>query len=79
MDYEIIVLWATADEDGGFIEVSRDEETAKEWMKTDEEATQVIQGWGVIYKPTDLMPDDSQDFHYNLQNAEAELKRYLSE
>jgi len=77
--YEIIVLWATADEDGGFIEVSRDEETAREWMKADEEAIEVIQGWGVIYKPTDMMPDDARDFHYKLEDAQKELNAFVLE
>ncbi|WP_090739340.1 hypothetical protein [Paenibacillus sp. Mc5Re-14] len=75
--FEIIKMWATADKDCGFIEVSRDEETAKEWMNADEEATQVIQGWGIIDKLTNLMPDDARDFHYKLEDAQSELNEFM--
>lgn len=75
---EIITLWATADEDGGFIDVSREKGQVVEWLKEDEEAQQIIQGFGVINKTTNLMPDNARDFHYDRKEAEKELASFMS-
>jgi hypothetical protein len=69
-------MWATVDNDGGFINVSRVKEQADEWLEEDEEAVAVIKGFGIIYKPTNLMPDEARDFHYTLQEAESELRHF---
>lgn len=76
--YEIMVLWATADEDGGYIDISRDKAQAEEWLSRDDDAVQIIQGYGVLDKTTNLMPDTASDFHYEKETAEAELASFQS-
>ena len=76
---EIITLWATVDIEGGFIDVSRAKEQADEWLEQNEEAVKVIEGFGILDKETNLMPDNSTDFHYTLEGAEKELRYFNSQ
>ena len=72
--YEIITLWATLDNEGMYIHVSRVKEEVEEWLEKDEEAMQITDGFGIIDKSTNIMPDVAADFHYDLNSALNELK-----
>lgn len=73
--YEIIPLWATADEEGNYLDVSNNLKDVNEWLSDKEnvEATQVIRGYGVVDKIRKLMPDEAIDFHYTKEEAEKKL------
>lgn len=80
---ELIVkeLFATADRDGNYLDVSSNKEDCDKWLSegNDKQATQIIKGYGVFFKDEDLMPDAASDFHYDKEEAEHELAFFSEE
>jgi len=72
-------LFATADKNGHYIDVSPNIAECQEWLKEDDnkEAKTIIGGYGIFNTHTDTMPDDAVDFHYSYGEAQQELSRFL--
>ena len=72
-------LFATADKNGHYIDVSPDITECQNWLKENDnkEAKTIIGGYGIFNANTDLMPDDANDFHYSYEEAQQELSRFL--
>lgn len=72
-------LFATADKNGHYIDVSPDITECHEWLKENDnkEAKTIIGGYGIFNANTDTMPDDANDFHYSYEEAQHELSRFL--
>ncbi|MBP1309048.1 hypothetical protein JOD82_002068 [Paenibacillus sp. 1182] len=71
--YEIRKLWATVDENGDYVDIFDNVNDVKE------QGMNFTQGYGVFDNETNLLPDDAQDFHYDLQSARDELRNYLTQ
>lgn len=72
-------LFAIADKDGYYIDVSRDIAECQKWLKEKnyKEAKTIISGYGVFNSESDMMADNAEDFHYSYQEAQEELSRFL--
>lgn len=72
-------LFAIADKDGYYIDVSRDIAECQKWLKENnyKEAKTIIGGYGVFNSENDMMADNAADFHYTYEEAQHELSRFL--
>lgn len=75
MKLEIRELFATADRDGNYLDVSQDKNDCEAWVEEgkDKQAIKVIQGFGLFLTNSDKMPDNVSDFHYTAEDVQHEL------
>lgn len=75
MKMEIRELFATADRDGNYLDVSQEKKDCEFWLEEgkDKQAVKVINGFGLFFANSEKMPDNASDFHYTSDDALDEL------
>lgn len=75
MKLEVRELFATADRDGNYLDVSQEKRDCEGWLEEgkDKQAVKVINGFGLFFANSNEMPDNVVDFHYTSEDAVDEL------
>ena len=77
----IIELFAIADRDGNYLEISRHKEDSEKMLEegNNKAATCIIKGFAVFDVDSDCIPSEASEFCYDYEDAEDELKSFLEE
>lgn len=70
---KVISLFATADQEGNYLDISTERSDCERWLTENKEAVRIVDGFGVAHSKTNEMHVDAVDFHYSIVEARAEL------
>lgn len=74
-------LFATADRDGNYLDISDNKSDCEKWLKegNDKQAINIIKGFVVFDSEKNIVPDNASDFHYDYDEAFDELEFFTND